>query len=395
MLANYCVKMSTLTVLEPTLRLDASAVTLQSSKKADKPRHVVIPDLFSSIMAVEPTINPHYKDGKAEADAWFKSLLQLKGKAEATFNKTDFGFAAAVWAPSAEKDRFRTAVDWANWVFYFDDQFDEGHLANDPAAAQAEIDSILAILNNESSYTQADKPLIYAFQSIWDRIKMVCGLQPIRVYFANRRTAGCHTRSPNWSIEVQERWKNAHKKYVDGLIYQSQRTKLGYAAAPTVDEYMRYRRETIGVILAIRLVEYAENIKLSQAQLNHPAMQLCTRTIVDLVILSNDILSYKKEVELNDAGNNLVTILKAQHLSDQEAMDEIGRMLDACYEAWYSALDGLPVWGAEIDREVRRYLDACRNVGLGNLHWSFRSGRYFGTSGEEVRKTRILTLPST
>lgn len=43
-------------------------------------------------------------------------LLQLTGKEEKKFNKTDFGFAAAVWAPSAEKDRFRTAVDWANWV---------------------------------------------------------------------------------------------------------------------------------------------------------------------------------------------------------------------------------------------------------------------------------------
>ncbi|OTA07723.1 hypothetical protein A9Z42_0086270 [Trichoderma parareesei] len=321
-------------------------------------------------MAVEPTINPHYKDVKAEADAWFKSLLQLKGKAEATFNKTDFGFAAAVWAPSADKDRFRTAVDWANWIFYFDDQFDEGHLANDPAAAQAEIDSILAILDDKPTLAETDKPLIYAFQSIWDRIKMVC------------------------SPLLRERWKDAHKKYVEGLIYQSQRTKLGSAAAATVDEYMSYRRETIGVILAIRLVEYAENIKLSQAQMNHPALQLCTRTVVDLVILSNDILSYKKEMELNDAGNNLVTILKAQKLSDQESMDKIGRMLEACYESWYNALDELPVWGADIDQEVRRYLDACRNVGLGNLHWSFRSGRYFGTSGEEVRKTRILTLPS-
>ncbi|KAH0491851.1 hypothetical protein TgHK011_003256 [Trichoderma gracile] len=306
--------MSTLTVLEPTLRLDASTVSLQSPKKADTPNQVVIPDLFSSIMAVEPSINPHYKEVKVEADAWFKSLLQLEGKAEAKFNKTDFGFAAAVWAPSADKDRFRTAVDWANWIFYFDDQFDEGHLANDPAAAQAEIDSILAILDDKPNLAQTDKPLIYAFQSIWDRIKM--------------------------------------------------------GATP-------------------------ENIKLSQAQMNHPALQLCTRTIVDLVILSNDILSYKKEVELNDAGNNLVTILKAQNLSDQEAMDKIGRMLDACYESWYNALNELPVWGAGIDQEVRRYLDACRNVGLGNLHWSFRSGRYFGSSGEEVRKTRILTLPST
>lgn len=43
-------------------------------------------------------------------------LLQLRGKEEKKFNKTDFGFAAAVWAPSAEKDRFRTAVDWSNWV---------------------------------------------------------------------------------------------------------------------------------------------------------------------------------------------------------------------------------------------------------------------------------------
>jgi hypothetical protein len=73
--------------------------------------------------------------------------------------------------------------------------------------------------------------------------------------------------------------------------------------------------------------------------------------------------------ELNDAGNNLVTILKAQNLSDQEAMDKIGRMLDACYESWYNAMDELPVWGAGIDQEVRRYLVVCRNVGLGNLHW--------------------------
>lgn len=46
-------------------------------------------------------------------------LLQLKGKEELKFNKTDFGFATAVWAPSAEKDRFRAAVDWSNWVSTF------------------------------------------------------------------------------------------------------------------------------------------------------------------------------------------------------------------------------------------------------------------------------------
>lgn len=50
-------------------------------------------------------------------------------------------------------------------------------------------------------------------------------------------------------------------------------------------------------------------------------------------------------------------------------MNSIGQMLDDCYKAWHSALDKLPAWGETIDREVLKYLDACRNVGLGNLHW--------------------------
>ncbi|UKZ82600.1 hypothetical protein TrVFT333_010393 [Trichoderma virens FT-333] len=87
---------STVTVLEPTLLLDASTTSFQLPKISDPPRHVLIPDLFSSIMAAEPAINPHYQDGKAEADEWFKKLLRLKGKAEMKFDKTDFGFATAI-----------------------------------------------------------------------------------------------------------------------------------------------------------------------------------------------------------------------------------------------------------------------------------------------------------
>ncbi|QYT04654.1 hypothetical protein H0G86_011558 [Trichoderma simmonsii] len=354
---------TTVTVLEPTLLLEASTTGFQLPRIPDAPRHVLIPDLFSSIMATEPAINPHYQGGKAEADEWFKELLQLTGKEEKKFNKTDFGFAAAVWAPSAEKHRFRTAVDWANWIFYFDDrkfvtiptirqvthirptEFDEGPLANDPVKAQEEVDCILAILDDNGPRVQADKPLRYAFQAIWDRIKT--------------------SDTP----EVRERWKDSHKIYLEGLLYQSKLSKSSAAPALTVDQYMSYRRRTIGVVLAIRLVEFAEDIKLSQTQMDHPSLQLCTSIIVDLVILSNDILSYKKEVELNDAGNNLITILKAHNLSDQEAMNSIGEMLDDCYKAWQNALDELPTCGEEIDREVLKYLDACRNVGLGNLHW--------------------------
>ena len=50
-------------------------------------------------------------------------------------------------------------------------------------------------------------------------------------------------------------------------------------------------------------------------------------------------------------------------------MNHIGSMLDECYKRWYIALANLPVFGEEIDRQALKYIDACRNVALGNLYW--------------------------
>lgn len=94
----------------------------------------------------------------------------------------------------------------------------------------------------------------------------------------------------------------------------------------------------------------------------------------------------------------------------QKAIDSISDMLNDCYKRWYTALANLPVYGEETDRNVLRFVDACRNVALGNLHWryapapeafvqrllfancSFKTGRYLGAEGESVRETRMLNM---
>lgn len=58
-----------------------------------------------------------------------------------------------------------------------------------------------------------------------------------------------------------------------------------------------------------------------------------------------------------------------QGFSMQEAVNRISDMLDDCYKRWYSALANMPVWGEEVDRQVLKFVDACRNVALGNLYW--------------------------
>lgn len=58
-----------------------------------------------------------------------------------------------------------------------------------------------------------------------------------------------------------------------------------------------------------------------------------------------------------------------QGLSMQLAVSRIGTMLDECYKRWYIALANMPILGEEIDRQVLKFADACRNVALGNLYW--------------------------
>ena len=53
----------------------------------------------------------------------------------------------------------------------------------------------------------------------------------------------------------------------------------------------------------------------------------------------------------------------------QLALNRIGSMLDDCYKRWYTALANMPVLGEEVDRQVLKFVDACRNVALGNLYW--------------------------
>lgn len=67
--------------------------------------------------------------------------------------------------------------------------------------------------------------------------------------------------------------------------------------------------------------------------------------------------------------HNLIFLLMEQGRTPQEAIDEAGAMLDNCYKRWYIAPANMPIWGEETDRQVLKFVDACRNVALGNLYW--------------------------
>ncbi|KAI1163815.1 Presilphiperfolan-8-beta-ol synthase [Nemania serpens] len=329
---------------------------------------VNIPDMFSSIMSIEPLLNPYYDKIKPDADAWAAMVYNLDENMAKRNSKADFAYMNAIWAPNADEEAYRMMVDWHHWVFAFDDQFDEGHLSDNSDLAKEEIDATIAIMSDSHPpIVKEANPIRYIFQTTWKRLQQRAG------------------------SEQQQRWIKNHIDYFTGLLRQVeiQRTQKKL----TIDEYIDFRRQSIGAMPSCSLVEYACNIKISQSVLDHPSIVECEKISADLVYLVNDVLSLRKDMEYG-VDHNLIILLKKQGLSEQQAVNKTEDMLDDCYRRWYRALAEMPIWGEDVDREVLKYVDGCRNIALGNLYWSYKSGRYLKDEGAQVRKTRVLNLPT-
>ncbi|KAI6277828.1 hypothetical protein MCOR27_001023 [Pyricularia oryzae] len=327
---------------------------------------VMLPDLFVSIMSPSPRLNPLYELVRPAANEWTQKLLNLDAKAYAKHQRVNFSRLASMWMPEADEEGLRVMVDWLTWVFYFDDLFDDGELRDNPAAAQAEAEATLSLMSDSDQQVSPElHPLRYMFHSTWIR-------------FRNRS-----------SKALQNRYKKCMEEYINGILQQVDVSS--FDASLDADLYLHFRRKSVGLRPCHALLEYACGIQIPDHVMAHPAIQECMAVSIDLVLLQNDILSYKKE-QASNVIHNLIHIYRNQGMTAQEAFDQAGNLIVRAIRRWHLAQLDLPIWGEKIDKEVQRYLQGCLDSCVGSLNWSFTTGRYFGDQGDEIRKTRVLTL---
>ncbi|KAL2786795.1 isoprenoid synthase domain-containing protein [Aspergillus keveii] len=334
--SNSSARFAAASIVSETSQDELQQSSPSSHDEDMKDRIVYVPDMFSSIMAVKPVVNVHYHEVKPKADSWISRVILADEKWASRNSKVDLCYLASIWAPYCDEEALRMMVDWNHWVFLFDDQFDEGHLSMDLQAAQEEIDRTMAIMSDEElPVRREDNPIRYI------------------------------------------RWKEMHRRYFDGLITQVKVMQDQRVFSRDVQEYMNMRRQTIGAYPAIALAEYALGTNLPNGVVDHPSLQECMHISADLKL---------------GVDHNLITLLQEKGLALQSAIDSISDLLNDCYKRWYSALANMPIWGEEMDRQVLKFVDCCRNVALGNLYWSFKTGRYLGPEGESVRESRMINM---
>ncbi|KAK6713516.1 hypothetical protein SNK04_004482 [Fusarium graminearum] len=321
----------------------------------DEMEVLILPDLFSSLMSVPARENPNYASVKAEADDWISSVIKADADWTNRNKRVDFTYLANIWAPDCSAFALQGAI--------------------------SEIARTREIMEGTAPRYTADSehPIRYVFQTLCDRIK-----QSPEGFFIGKPS----------SDRFYKRWMWAHELYWQGLVDQVRTNVEGRSYTRRPEEYMAMRRGSLGAYPALVNNEWCYGIDLPEEVADHPSVFEIMVIISDQILLVNDILSYEKDLRLG-VDHNMVRLLKAKGHSTQQAINEVGVMINNCYRRYYRALSKLPCFGEEADRALLGFLEVEKNHALGSLLWSYKTGRYFKSKedGARVRKTRELLIP--
>jgi len=141
------------------------------------------------------------------------STCELSPSQAEALRLCNFSYFAAVMVPLAERRRFQAICDWGNWIFPFDDLFDNGSLRNDSEQAQAVVRRLLATFKasherclNEDLEDGAMRNMVDFHTTIWNAIRsdssqgepQLCPRPCPPLLFLTGQASKCDTPAP-WS----------------------------------------------------------------------------------------------------------------------------------------------------------------------------------------------------
>ena len=336
--------------------------------------NILLPNLFKSFFAPEPPINQHYARAGHESDRWICAWLNLSESAAERFRALDFNYNPAVWASEAPNDRFRILCDWSSWIFVWDDLFDEedGELSQEAELAKLAAEVLMESMQSPFTPEGLDERFGPPSEK---RSKTKTLIAAHQDFYA--RFSACA------SLEHREWYISSMRDFVANEIAQ--------VLSPSIDpnrsvaDILESRRMSIGVEPTFALICFCHSIPRPP---KHPVIERLGRISTDFTLMTNDLVSYRKE-EAEAFTHNLVATLRLQNYSAQAAFDHVGVLLDDLHREFEATVAELPE-----GEDVQRYVKVCKDVPIGNLYWSFRTSRYFGAleKREEVRRTRVLDV---
>ncbi|KAF9030695.1 terpenoid synthase [Hymenopellis radicata] len=315
-------------------------------------------------------ISPHYRAAQKESVAWLESFKPFSPAAQIAFNKCDFSLVCALTFPEASHVKLRSCCDLMHTFFTLDEYTDNLPTKEVIARCEATMDAILHV---DKPRPEGESIIGEIARQFWKR-------------------ASSFAPEP-----VKERFVKAWRIYLDSVIQQAERRSSSYIC--TIDEYMLARRDNIGSDPSFAFLEISLNVCLPHEVMEHPAIASLNKDTSDMIVLANDMSSYKKEVLADDSDYNAVTVVMHNEKTDLAgALQWLSDRHDEIVEHFLRVRDDIlnkrnfPTYGEDIDRQIALYINGLGQWIRGHDEWNFGSGRYFGSRGLEIQKTRKVVI---
>nr|BBH51498.1 putative sesquiterpene synthase [Clitopilus sp.] len=332
------------------------------------PKFYTLPDTLRN-WPWKREISPYYRQCQAESVAWLESFRPFSPKAQVAFNKCDFSLVSALCFPKGSPYNLRSVCDLMHTFFTLDEYTDYLDLEGVKTLCEATMD---AIRNPDKPRPEGEHFIGEVARQFWARARV-------------NATPAC-----------EERFVKSWRTYLNSVIQQAERRDAKYIC--TMEEYLHARRDNIGSDPSFALLEITLEVDLPHEVMEHPTIVALARDTTDMIVLANDMCSYKKEIIADDANYNAVTVVMHNHNTNVDGgIQWISDYHDTIVDHFLRLREdvrlkqnGFPSWGARIDREVEAYVEGLGLWIRGHDEWNFGSGRYFGDEGLEVQKSRIV-----
>ncbi|KAK1229843.1 Sesquiterpene synthase Agr1 [Marasmius sp. AFHP31] len=330
-----------------------------SATTTPSPSKFILPDLVSHC-DFPLRVSRHRKRITTETKRWLFKGDNIVGKAQDKYNGLKCGLLTAMVYPDAAYPQLRVCNDFLTYLFHLDNLSDD----MDNRGTTTTGDVVMNALYHPERYTS---PRVGKMtRDYWQRL--------------------IRTASPG----TQQRFIETFDFFFASVTEQAQDRSSG--TIPDLESYIALRRDTSGCKTSFVLIEYAYNLNIPDEVMDHPLIRSLGEAANDLVTWSNDIFSYNVEQAKGDT-HNMVPVVMNQFGHDlQTAMDYVGDLCKQSIDRFLNDRAQLPSWGPEIDRQVDIYADGLADWIVGALHWSYESERYFGKTGPEIKKSRVVNL---
>lgn len=353
------------------LPLSPQALGLQRLKSFSYvPRTPVAPvKLPRFYMPWSSQVSPHLEAARRHAKRWARRMGMMDGVPrlpgfriwdERKFDQTDAALGAALLDPQADAPALELTADWLVWGTYSDDYFQTlfGQ-TRDLLGAKGFAVRLSAFMPDEISAAGiAENAVERGLSDLWSRT-------------THNLPGDARSLLRRLIVDLLESW-------LWRLLNQLQNR------IPDPVDYLEMRRKTFGAKLALGLFWLRHGRELPPELPLGRAMSELEHSAADYVCLTNDIVSYQKELEFEGELNNYVLVVQRfLDLEPQRAVAVINDLMTARLRQFERVVAiELPLLCEELraepaDRErLQEYVRRLQQWMCGALKWHLSVGRY-------------------